>query len=480
MEDNRSTRSQRRRTLRRRRRLAAPFFCALFALCITAFILPLRPTVSQREKRELAAFPAFSVETLLNGDYFDGISTWFSDTFPGREGWLALSDRISDLHGISSTVVDAGRLTRPDAVPDEIPVIPVNATPAPRPSAVPAPASPEKPMPAEAETAPAEEAPPADASSTQSVDDWTGLSMTGEEEILFGAALQIDDKAFEYFGFNRNLIDRRTEMMGRFAGIMEESGVRLFDMPIPSAVGVLLSPDILAAVNCSDQGQVLDYIFATEDPYITRVNAFNDLVAHNDEYIYFRTDHHWTALGAYYGYVAYCRAAGFEPVGLEQYGEKSMGEFLGSFYSSSQSPGKLKPDELIAYEPPGELRFEILDYVGNATQWDIVHDMSDSAVGAKYTAFIAGDNPLSVITNDALPDAPNCAIIKDSYGNPFSIYLAQHYHKVYIIDYRDYTRETMRSFVEKYEISDMLMAESLSLTQGEGALNLMNVYIIGY
>lgn len=474
------TRSERRKIERRRRRLAAPFFATLFLLFVVAFIIPLRPATSVIEKRELAKFPEFSVQSLLSGDYFDGISTWFSDTFPGRESWLSVSTAISDLHGISTNVVDVGRLNNPDSVPDTVPTIPTDVTPAPRPTPIPQPENtrpPETPEDGAQETIPE---PENESVSSESVDDWTGLSISDEEEVIFGAALQIGDTAYEYFGFNQYLIDKRTEMMGRFAGIMEECGVRLFDMPIPSAVGVLLDPDILAAVNCSSQAEVLNYIFGTEDEYINKVNIFNNLVPHNDEYIYFRTDHHWTALGAYYGYEQYCRVAGFEPVPVEDYTEINMGEFLGSFYASSSQPGKLRADELIAYYPPGNLRFEILDFMGNPTEWDIVKDMSDSPVSAKYTAFIGGDNPLSVITNDDLPDAPNCAIIKDSYGNPFSIYLAQHYHKVYIIDYRDYTRDKMRQFVEKYDISDMIMAESLSLTQGEGALNLMNSYIIGY
>ena len=68
-------------------RLVIPFFVVLAVLTVVSFILPLRPTRSQMEKRNLAEFPAFSVEALVSGDYFDDISTWFSDTFlAGRNG----------------------------------------------------------------------------------------------------------------------------------------------------------------------------------------------------------------------------------------------------------------------------------------------------------------------------------------------------------------------------------------------------------
>ena len=64
-----------------------PFFLALGTLTVIAWILPLRPTVSAKEKRTLETFPEFSLSAVTDGSYFSDISLWFSDTFPGRDGW---------------------------------------------------------------------------------------------------------------------------------------------------------------------------------------------------------------------------------------------------------------------------------------------------------------------------------------------------------------------------------------------------------
>ena len=74
-----------KRRMTRRRKLATPFFTVLFGLALIALIIPLRPTESMREKRRLAEFPKLTAKTFFNGDFFDGVSTWYSDTFPGRE-----------------------------------------------------------------------------------------------------------------------------------------------------------------------------------------------------------------------------------------------------------------------------------------------------------------------------------------------------------------------------------------------------------
>ena len=107
-------------------RLALPFFVTLAVLTVVSFIIPLRPSQSQMEKRNLAEFPEFSRESLLSGDYFEDISTWFSDTFPGRESWIALSANISSLHGHSEFAI-AGDLPVVEEMADTSPICSIMA-----------------------------------------------------------------------------------------------------------------------------------------------------------------------------------------------------------------------------------------------------------------------------------------------------------------------------------------------------------------
>ena len=85
--------------------LAGPFIAVLTVLAVISFILPLRPETSVREKRRLREFPTFTVGSLLSGEYSDSIGMWFSDTFPGREGMLEVSDRMNAMHGLNRNEV---------------------------------------------------------------------------------------------------------------------------------------------------------------------------------------------------------------------------------------------------------------------------------------------------------------------------------------------------------------------------------------
>ena len=70
---------------------------------------------------------------------------------------------------------------------------------------------------------------------------------------------------------------------------------------------------------------------------VKTVSIFDTLKSHANEYLYFRTDHHWTQLGAYYAYVEFCNVRGFEPVPLDQFDRKDYTGYLGTFYSNTES-----------------------------------------------------------------------------------------------------------------------------------------------
>lgn len=474
-----SSRKKNERIRARRRRLAAPFFTVLFALGVIALILPLRPTESMREKRRLAQFPEFTVKTLVSGDFFDGVSTWYSDTFPGREGWLDVATTLNGMHGITKNVISYSQINQP-AVEETLPPIAVE-TPAP-------PAESAEPGGIDAEPTPTPEPTPVPTpeptpyyeeidTPTESVETWGGLG-DNDEKVIHGAALQIGGAAFEKFVFNEGLTTLNANMVSRAAGIAKEYDVRFFDMPIPASVGILLSSDLLDRLGMDDQGKAIAFKFEKESDDVLKVNVFNTLIRHNSEYIYFRTDHHWSALGAYYAYETFCRVAGFEPVPLSEYTEMDMGDFLGSFYSTSPQPSKLETDHLYAYYPPGDI---VMDIYKNGTTFtaDPVIDMSKSSIFNKYMAFLGGDHTMTVLTNNDLPDAPNCVVYKDSYSNPFVLYLTQHYHRVYALDFRQYDAMGMRSFIQAYHINDVILAESMSKAMGYGAYEQLDMRL-GY
>lgn len=97
---------------------AAFFFAVMFATMVLSLCLPLRPTFSSVEKRDLAKFPTFSVQSLLDGSYFRGIDSWFSDTFPFRDFFFTVNDTVRKGYGVKTTEIH-GTVGPADEIPDD-------------------------------------------------------------------------------------------------------------------------------------------------------------------------------------------------------------------------------------------------------------------------------------------------------------------------------------------------------------------------
>ena len=434
-------------------KLAIPLFAAMAVLTVVSFLIPLRPTESYTEKRKLAEFPEFSWETLVSGDYFDEITLWFSDTFPGREGWISLSSNLKSLHGYSQIAI-SGVVMQNDAIPV-----------APEPTD-----APEETVPASRETEQTEVAQPEETQPTETEPtepeptEWGGID-AGEFDLTPGAVIQIGDSLFNSLGFSRVESDKYINVMNKFAAIMAEKGINVVSAPPPTAIGIMIEGEYLDQLNCARQNEIINYLHSGMSEDVVKEDTYSAIVPHNSEYIYFRTDHHWTARGAYYSYRGVCEALGYTPAELSDFEDWDQGEFVGSLSGQARRPNDVRRDNLYAYIPEGNITCTITDEYDNTFEGDLLADMTNRDKNTKYLTFLSGDDPITQVTNHDLPDAPNCIVVKDSFGNCFVPFLSQNYHNVYAIDYRKYTEMNLQKFCEEKDIDDVIVMPYLIATQ---------------
>ena len=451
--------------------LALPFFLVLTVLTVVSFLVPLRPTYSASEKRDLTTFPEFSVATLISGEYFDDITLWFSDTFPGREDWLTLSQYTTNFHGYSEVAFE-GALT----VSDQIPVQTIPAATKPAPSQEPdeeIPAATE----AESETQPAEETAgsaeaPAETEVPEETESWGGVEVD-INEISLGTAIQIGDTGYNQLGFSQIHSDRYIRAVSSFADAMAEKGVRVISAPAPTSVGVMIKKEDLAQLGSAPQDEMLAYLHDSMSDNVIKVDTFSNMVAHNDEYIYFRTDHHWTQLGAYYAYEALCETLGYEAMSLDDCELWCQGEFTGSLYGKVRWPSRLRVDVLDAYVPQGDIVMYCYFRGSNiGKEWPLISDRTGEDKSGRYSCFLGSDAPMVHVINNDIPDAPSCVVLKDSFGNCYVPFLTKHYSNIYALDYRTYKDMSIAAFVEAYDIDDVIVAPYMIATQSEDGSNM--------
>ena len=178
----------------------------------------------------------------------------------------------------------------------------------------------------------------------------------------------------------------------------------------------------------------LAYLEEAKDTGALWVDIAGALQAHAGEDIFYRTDHHWTSLGAYYGYAALTEAMGLEALPL---GEKVTvsEDFNGTLYSTS-GVHWLTPDTMETYVEDEGVTVTVNDGASLSTHGLYVEE---NLIGKdKYTYFMGGNNPLYIIENPNAATDETLLVVRDSYADSLAPFLSQQYGTIYMIDLRYY------------------------------------------
>ncbi len=246
------------------------------------------------------------------------------------------------------------------------------------------------------------------------------------------------------------VVDRNITAVNTLA---ENAGVPVYLSIIPGAAKIWDYKMPEGAPNC-DQLELIDYIYKKSQA--NNVDIYSALEPHKDEYIFYRTDHHWTTLGAYYGYCAVAEKMGLQPVPLENYeADEVTDSFYGTVYSSSGMRW-VSPDTITTYVP--EEGVTVTNYSDGTAHEGKLYDYSYLEKKDKYSMFYGGNTPLLTIdTGNA--DLPNLLILRDSYMDSESPYFFAHFSNIHIIDLR-YYKMSIQEYIQENNIDCVLVSYS--------------------
>ncbi len=287
--------------------------------------------------------------------------------------------------------------------------------------------------------------------------------------------IRVDNSAFEDYCYVDSSAAQYAALVSGVADKLAGK-TKVYCLPIPTGIGIVLPDDIASQLpRHDDQGQAIRKILEKMSANVVPVDCYDNLMRHRDEYLYFRTDHHWNGLGAYYAYESFCKTKGVQAYAPEERTEKRFSPYLGSFYTQGGNDPLLgdTPDTVVAYCPvSSSATMRYTDRKGKTYDWSIVMDVSNWKVSSKYSAFAAGDNPISVFQNPEVTDGSVCVIVKESYGNALLPYLVDHYSTIYEIDYR-YWSGNLVDFAGEKGAQDLIFANNLSMIRSNYLIGLL-------
>ena len=236
--------------------------------------------------------------------------------------------------------------------------------------------------------------------------------------------------------------------------LVENTDAQVYLSLIPGPVSIWADKLPANAVNC-DQKALIEDIYSRVDA--VTVDNYSVLSAHADEYIYYRTDHHWTSLGAYYGYTALAGAMGLEAKALSDYSPETVSEeFYGTVYSSS-GVRWVEPDSIEIFVPAGEV--SVTNYPEGKPVEGVVYDMSKLELKDKYSMFFGGNTPMLEIDTGAA-DKPRLLVLRDSYSDSELPVLCEDFSHITVLDLR-YYKLSIAEFIETNDIDMVLVNYSV-------------------
>ncbi len=224
-------------------------------------------------------------------------------------------------------------------------------------------------------------------------------------------------------------------------------------------VTCLLTPKCCAYHSPADYDDPHDNIasfikstYGMMDSSVTTVDCMGLMDQHAGEYMFYRTDHHWTSLGAYYASVAYCQANGLTPWTLDSYDTVVRTGYTGSLYMYGNHPAELtaNPDYSVA-------RFHHVGYsmvyYRDGVQYN--GQAVNGSVSDYAGMFLCGDQPLTVITTDN-KNGKTLLVFKESYGNAFVPYMIDYYERIVVVDIREDVG-SVSGIISQYGVTDTLI-----------------------
>lgn len=224
-------------------------------------------------------------------------------------------------------------------------------------------------------------------------------------------------------------------------------------MLIPTAISILENK-LPNFVSHDDELTYIDKVKKSLNTEINFIDVYPTLRSKENEYIYYKTDHHWTTKGAYYAYLELSKIFNFTPTQKESFNIKKI---TNSFYGSLYSKGGFRhidPDSIELYEPKEGIKYKV-EYVDEDKTSSTLYEMNNIKKKDKYTVFFNGNHPLVKITTEN-KSGKKIVVVKDSYANALLPFLLPHFSEIQVIDLRYYS-DSLQLFIQKNKIDEMLL-----------------------
>ncbi len=253
----------------------------------------------------------------------------------------------------------------------------------------------------------------------------------GEADFLPEGLFIYGDGVYTQAAYNPNVYANYSKTAAYFQQLFgSKTRVSMVIAPVSSMV--ITNKEVQSKIE--NQAEIFAKMKSQTDSTVNFVDVYAELDKHKNEYLFYKSDHHWTGLGAYYAYVAFAKSVGLTPTPLSSFEAQITNEKYYGSYSSYTTDPRVKSfyDFIEVFKSRKQHTMTVITPQGTTLNYN--HSI---VTGNKtYVTFIAGDNTYTAINVPENPQNKNVLVLKDSFGNAFVPYLCEHYGNIIVIDPR--------------------------------------------
>lgn len=229
-------------------------------------------------------------------------------------------------------------------------------------------------------------------------------------------------------------IDKNISAINTFA---EKNNTPTFFMLVPTSAEIY-SDEIPKNAPNINQRDLINYVYSQMNTNVTNLDVYNNLFAAKDEYIYYRTDHHWTSYGAFLAYTTAGKKMGYTASDINSFDiEHASVDFKGTFNSKTLYD-KLEPDIIDIYhyaDSAHDNKYYVTTKLDTEPkEYESIYFREFLSEKDKYSVFLGSNQPIVTIKNDNGGD--KLLIFKDSFAHCYVPFLTQHYSEITLVDLR--------------------------------------------
>lgn len=274
------------------------------------------------------------------------------------------------------------------------------------------------------------------------------------------------DNGRVYFGEDNFLFDIEKAIdKDRFIKNMNE--INNFKKSVYAPIDIMLVPTKSSVLQDKlpvkapviDEEKLLKDIEGELDKRINFISLINFFQSKNDEPVYYKTDHHYTSLGAYYAYEKYIESLGLKAYPLDYFKREAVSEdFLGSqFRKSNYYEG---PSETIEkFTPKDKIDLKIIKNENEDKIFNSLYDEKFLEKSDKYSFFLGGDDAV-VDIKSSVKGAGTLVVVKDSFANSMVPFLTLHFDRIILIDQR-YLNIPIKDYIKDIEVDRVLFLKNI-------------------